>query len=192
MALEHALAAQWALLTQGGPEQLVKHMQAGYLLRTKAFAGALEDDPALTLHVPEEDLRTLHEVAGQVPAPGKEREWSMERVFDRFSGTPLFYDLYRELSGAVHPSYSTIQAHLNMNDGGDRLHQRGQKLLAHSSARATALASALAMDFIERCQAVPPTPSPIAGVAGAAGLPHDLAFSDQAPDLQPFKGEAPA
>lgn len=187
VALEHALAAQWVLLTRGGAETLVRHMEAGYLVRVKAFAGALNDtDSLLTSLVDAEDLAAFASVAAREPAPGTERSWSMERVFRRFAGTDLFYDLYRELSGAVHPSYETIQAHLDTrNAHPPRLNRAGALLSGHSSAQATALAAVLAMDFIERCQDHPPTPSPIAAIALAAGLPYDLAFSDQNPELQP-------
>lgn len=187
VALEHALVAQWVLLTRGGAETLVRHMEAGYLTRVKAFAGALnESDPALTSLVDAEDLAAFASVAAREPAPGAERSWSMERVFRRFAGTGLFYDLYRELSGAVHPSYETIQAHLDTrNDHPPRLNRAGAFLPGHSSAQAAALAAVLAMDFIERCQEHPPTPSPIAAIAVAAALPYDLAFSDQSPELQP-------
>lgn len=187
VALEHALAAQWALLTRGGAETLVRHMEAGYLARVKAFAGALGDsDPLLTSLVDAEDLAAFASVAARQPAPGNERSWSMERVFRRFAGTDLFYDLYRELSGAVHPSYETIQAHLDTrNEHPPRLNRAGALLSGHSSTQATALAAVLAMDFIERCQEHPPTPSPIAAIAVAAALPYDLTFSDQSPELQP-------
>lgn len=45
------------------------------------------------------------------------------------------------------------------------------------------------MDFMERCQVNPPDPSPVAVVTNAAGLPHDLALSDQAPHLQPANAQ---
>lgn len=137
VALEHALAAQWVLLTRGGAETLIRHMEAGYRARVKAFAGALNDsDPLLTGPVDAEDLAAFASVAAQEPAPGTKRSWSMERVFRRFAGTDLVYDLFRQLSGAVHPSYETIQAHLDTrNEHPPRLNRAGALLSEHSSRR---------------------------------------------------------
>lgn len=186
IALEHALAAQWVLLTRGGPETLVKHMEANYLARTRAFAGAIRDDPALSQFVDGADLAAFSAVAARVPAPGQERSWRMEQIFRRFADTDLFYDMYRELSGAVHPSYETLETHLDLAADGAprRLSKSGSPVSSYTCAKAAAMAAVLALDFVERCQEPPLDPSPVAAIANMYGLPHDMSFSDQRPDLQ--------
>lgn len=174
------------LLTRGGAEILVRHMEAGFLVRVNAFASAIRQTEGLTSLVDPKDIAALETVVTRQPAPGKERGWSMERVFRRFADSDLFFDLYRELSGAVHPSYETFQAHVDSRDEHRlRLNPSGAISSGHTSAQATALAAVLAVDFIERCQDQPPSPSAVEAIAIAAGLPHDLAFSDQTPELQP-------
>lgn len=187
VALEHALAAQWVLWTRGGPETLTKHMEAAYLTRTRAFARAVEGQPDLTQFVDQADLDALTEVASREPASGAERAWSMQTVFDRFSDTDLFYDMYRELSGAVHPSYATIQTYLGTGSDGvpATVSRRGHSGPSHTAAQAAALAGVLALDFLERCQDTPPQPSPAATIAVRVNLPHDLSASDRHPDRQP-------
>ncbi|NPD04867.1 hypothetical protein HN031_09255 [Nocardioides sp. zg-1308] len=187
IALEHALAAQWVLLTRGGPETLVKHMEASYLTRTRAFEGAIREDPALTQFVEEADLAAFSAVAAREPAPGQERSWRMEQIFRRFADTDLFYDMYRELSGAVHPSYETLETHLDLTADGAprRLSKSGSAVSSHTCAQAAAMAAVLALDFVERCRKPPPDPSPVAATANRYGLPYDMSFSDQKPHLQP-------
>lgn len=187
VALEHALAAQWVFWTREGPETLVKHMEAGYLARTRAFRDAVRDQPGLTRLVAQTDLDTLDELSRREPAPGGERGWSMQAIFDRFSDSALFYDMYRELSGAVHPSFATTQAYLEVGREGApaSLSRRGHPRLAYTTAQGLALAGVLALDFLERCQADPPEPSPAARIANRVNLPHDLSASDQHPKRQP-------
>lgn len=187
VALEHALAAQWVLWTHEGPETLVKHMEAGYLMRTKAFADAIRDQPDLTQFVDEADLVDFDAVVAREPAPGGERSWSMQQVFNRFADTGLFFDIYRELSGAVHPSFATLTTYMDLtSDDGRRssLSKAGRPVSSHTAAQATTLAGVFALDFLERCQVVPPDPSPAATVAARVHLPYDLSASDQRPDLQ--------
>lgn len=175
IALENSLAAQWVLLTRDGEQILVKHMEAQYLKRVRIFSAAAGD--------PEE----LADVATRSAAPGRERQWSAEQLFKRFADSDLFYDIYRELAGAVHPSYEILLAHLDveMLNATPTINRDG--LLNGHEAAATALAmgSIFALDFLERCLMNSPDPSPVAAIANLVGLPYDLSVSDQTPELQP-------
>lgn len=189
IALEHALTAQWVLLTDGGDEQLVKHLEHDYLTRTKQFSKALRDNPELSSGVDAGLLAQFEEVASRQSAPGRERSWSMQDVFARFDSSGLFYDSYRELSAAVHPSHGTITAHLDIaaEEGTQRIHPSGSGAAGSDEGFSTgvALASLWALDFIERCLTGQPGPSQAARIAVEVQLPYDLAFSDQAPERQP-------
>ena len=45
--------------------------------------------------------------------------WSVANACARFTDSPqLFYDIYRNLSGATHPSYGTILAYLDASPEG--------------------------------------------------------------------------
>lgn len=175
IALENSLAAQWVLLTRDGERILVKHMEALYLKRVRAFAAAV-DDPS-----------ELADIAARRAAPGDERQWSAEQLFKRFADSDLFYDIYRQLSGAVHPSYETILAHLDLRTPASKptISRHGDLNTDETATTALAMASIFALDFFERCLKDPPNPSPVAAIAELAGLPYDLGLSDQTPGLQP-------
>ncbi|GAB3922706.1 hypothetical protein GCM10029976_011820 [Kribbella albertanoniae] len=175
IALENSLAAQWVLLTRDGERILVKHMEALYLTRARAFSAAMEDPSELA------------DIAARSAAPGRERQWSAEQLFKRFADNNLFYDIYRQLSGAVHPSYETILAHLDLRMPASKqtISRNGDLNRDEIAATALAMASVFALDFFERCLKEPPRPSPVAAIAELAGLPYDLGLSDQMPELQP-------
>ncbi len=163
-------------------------MEHDYLRRTKELAGALRKDSELKREIEPDLLDRLDEVAGRQSAPGPERSWSMHAVFNRFDGSGLFYDVYRELSASVHPSFDTITAHLTLRaQGGGRSHPSGSGASEKDEgfSQGVALASLWALDFIERCLDGVPSPGRAAQIADAARLPYDLAASDQTPERQP-------
>lgn len=98
IALEHAVAAQWVLLTDGGAEQLVRAMGYRFMTRAHEFAQALDHPSELA------DVDSMTAVDGHL------RTWNIENIANRFADTGLFYDRHREHSQAVHPSYATLQA----------------------------------------------------------------------------------
>jgi hypothetical protein len=104
VAFEHALAAQWVLLTHGGEQRLVRHMEASHLLRAKEFSKAV-DDPL-----------ELRDIVDRSPADGPARSYSIPMACARFDQSGLLYNLYRHLGQSIHPSLETLRAYLNVNE----------------------------------------------------------------------------
>lgn len=185
VALEHSLTAQWVLLTHGAEETLVNHMTHSWMVRTQAFARATGTH---------DDLKSILDLD---PVAGRDGEFSSQRLFDRFDASGLFYDLYRDLLQAVHPSYGTFTAHITISDeirageqNPSRVSAAGTEQRLSSFASGTGLAAVLALDALERLVLGSPRLNEVADIANAAGLPHDLRYSDQSPVLQD-PGSAP-
>lgn len=175
VALEHAVAAQWVLLTAGGPEQLVRAMEHAFLTRAHAFSEALDHPPELA------GLDATQSVDGRL------RSWNIGNVMNRFATGGLFYDLYRELSGAVHPSYATLQAHTDIRTSHavTRIDRHGAETRVDCVAQVLGLSAVLAMDTLERIRTPDSRLDQVQAIARAAGLPADLASGDTRPDLWP-------
>lgn len=175
VAFEHALAAQWVLLTYEGEIRLVRHMEYGYLTRAKAFAHAT-DYP--------EDLKNI--VAAE-PADGPQRAWSIEMACARFDTSGLLYDIYRDLSQAVHPSYETLRTHIDIDRLGSspiRISGSGELKPMTELPRALGVSSVWAIDVLERLRDGQPNLAKIEEIAGAGVIPIDLARDDKKPELQ--------
>lgn len=173
VALECSVSAQWVLLTHGGEDRLVRAAEYQWITRAANLSAALGDPPEFA------------SVVATEPAPGELRSWSVTQVFDRFSDKGLFYDLYRDLTQSIHPSYGMIQAHIDLTPGAPpRLNRAGSIRPVHSTAQALGLSAVLALDALERMRAGQPGLASLEKVARQAGLPNDLALSDQQPHLQ--------
>ncbi|MCR1782206.1 hypothetical protein KVF89_06650 [Nocardioides carbamazepini] len=185
IALEHALTAQWILLTHGGELVVANHMKHSWMTRSRLFAEATGT---------QDELRPILDLD---PIPGNERSFSAQVLCHRFDESGLFYDLYRELSQGVHPSYGTISAHFEIvgevDDNQRALtstSRNGAAQRVDATATGLGLAAVLAIDAFERFRDGSPRLPEVEAIATAAGLPHDLRFSDQLPDLQKPSGSA--
>ena len=172
IGLESALSAQWVLLTYEGEDQLVRAAEYQWQTRVKEFSAAVGH--------PEE----LAKIVATKPLPGELRSWSITKACARFSDTSLFYDVYRDLTQAVHPSFGLIEAHAHLGDDRNVLDRSGGLKLLQSTPQALGLAAVLALDAFERMRSGHPLLRRIEEVAANAGLPNDLALSDQEPHLQ--------
>ena len=179
IAIEHALTAQWILLTRNGEQVVANQMKHSWMTRTHLFADATGTH---------DELKPILDLD---PIPGSERSYTNQMVFDRFDDTGLFYDLYRDLSQAIHPSYGTISAHIRIDNADDAgngpplLSSDGKEHRIDSLATGLGVAAVLALDAFERSRAGSPLLHEVEAIANAAGLPHDLCCSDQRPNLQP-------
>ncbi|MDP3950319.1 hypothetical protein [Microbacterium sp.] len=178
VALEHALTAQWVLLTKGGEETLVNHMKHSWMMRSQEFANATNTHDKLK---PILDLD---------PIPGSDRGLSARMLCDRFDSSGLFYDTYRDLSQAVHPTHGTITAHFEAvvaehgQNSSNRIAPAGGAERIGSCATGLGLAAVLAVDAFERLRDGSPRLHEVGKIATTAGLPHDLRYSDQVPGLR--------
>jgi hypothetical protein len=175
VAFEHALAAQWVLLTHEGEIRLVRHMEYGYLTRAKAFA-RVTDYP--------DDLK---DIATAEPADGPKRAWSIEMACARFDSSGLLYDIYRNLSQAVHPSYGTLRTHIDIDYLGSnavRISGSGDLKPMTELPRALGVSSVWAIDVLERLRVGQPNLAKVEEIARAGVIPIDLARDDKKPELQ--------
>lgn len=175
VAFEHSLAAQWVLLTHGGETQLVRHMEYSYLTRAKAFARAIDypDD--------------LSKIVATEPADGPERAWSVELACARFDTSGLLYDIYRDLSQAVHPSYTTLRTYINLDDRAAdavQISSSGELKPMTELPRALGVSAVWAIDVLERLRTGQPNVAKVENIARAGGIPVDLARDDKKPELQ--------
>lgn len=98
IAFEHALTAQWVLLTHDGEQELLVELQGQAHKRAKEF---------------HKGLGAPEEYAAMVSAEPPRSNWSVWNACARFTDSPqLFYGIYRSLSEATHPSYGTVRAYL--------------------------------------------------------------------------------
>jgi hypothetical protein len=185
VAFEHALAAQWVLLTEGGDQELVNWMNLWHHKRGRALAEALTpliSDPAMSvLALTESQLQTL------ISDPPDPSRWSVSNACDRFSGTKLFYDIYRNLSQAEHPSHALIATHLDIVPSG-----RQYKISAAGTLRpsgdvplALALSALWSLQVLEQIREGQPHAETVAQIGRESSLPADLRASDQHPERQP-------
>lgn len=180
LALEHAIAAQWVLFTERGEVTLKNWMEHSWLTRVEKFARAADNPPE------------LDDLVARPPIPGADRSFKMEDVFGRFDPSGLFYDTYRDLSQAVHPSFGTLQAHFDVSAQDraagtwpTRVNRNGAASPVSSTATGLGLAAVFAMDALARLREGQAGLDDVERIAAEAGMPHDLSFSDQHPERQP-------
>jgi hypothetical protein len=187
IAFEHALVAQWVLLTENGEDQLAQEMSLQDHRRSIEFVSAVRrsaiDEPALTESA--SLACELQALIGEKPSS----DWSVAMLCDRFSPTRLFYNIYRDLTQAVHPSYGLIGAYLEFTAPPESVvrgvNTRGAALQPAELTRSLALAGLWALYVLEVCRAGHPHAADVIQIGEAVGLPVDLRASDQRPHLQP-------
>lgn len=173
VALEHALAAQWVLLTYGGEQRLVRHMEAGHLVQAKEFSKAVGDPPE------------LKDIVGRSPADGSARSYSVQMVCKRFAEDGLLYSLYRHLGQSVHPSLETLRAYVNVYKlNSHNVDPAGTLHVPPDLYMSVGFSAVMAVEVLERMRLGQPRLSAIEEIARIASLPFDLARSDSEPHLQ--------
>jgi hypothetical protein len=172
VAFEHALTAQWVLLTYGGAKRLVRHMEASHLTSAKEFSKAVGDPPELS------------DIVSRSPVDGPARSYSCQMICDRFSQDKLLYNLYRHLGQSVHPSLETLRAYLNVHDlDSHKLSAIGAQV-PPDLYMALGFSAVMATEVIERLRRGQPKLAVIEKIAQVASLPFDLSLSDTKPHFQ--------
>ena len=144
--------------------------------------GRLASDPALSeLALDDSQLQAL---AGDRPDSSG---WNVPSICSRFSDTKLFYDIYRNLSQAEHPSVGLIAAHLAPAPGAGNhsISVAGALRPSDDVPRALALAALWSLYVLEQLREGQPHTATVAQIGREASLPTDLRDSDQHPDRQP-------
>jgi len=173
VAFEHALTAQWVLLTHDGEERLVRHMEASYLLHAREFSKAVG-------HPPE-----LKDIVDRPPAEGAARSYSVPMACARFDQSGLLYDLYRRLGQSIHPSLETLRAYLNVYDlEGHKVNASGTLQVPDDLYMSLGFSAVMAIDVLERLRLGQPHLEVVEKIAKAACLPFDLTRDDREPHLQ--------
>ena len=176
IAFEHALTAQWVLLTYDGEQQVLLELQEQAHKRAAEFHKGLGS--------PEEYAAMV----GQKPPAST---WSVWSACSRFTDSPqLFYDVYRNLSGATHPSYGTVLAYLDVDSEGKLtdLNPIGAAKPSDETPRALGVAALWALDAVEELRDGRPHIAELTAVGDAAELPTCLRDSDQHPERQHAPG----
>jgi hypothetical protein len=130
------------------------------------------------------DDSQLQALAGDPP---ESSGWSAANACSRFSDTKLFYDIYRNLSQAEHPSPGLIAAHLAAiaTPGQRTISVAGALRPSEEVPRALALAALWSLYVLEQIREGQPYAPAVEQIGRDASLPTDLRDSDQHPDRQP-------
>ncbi len=172
IAFEHALTAQWVLLTHEGEQKLLVEFQNEAHKRAKEFHNG---------------LGSPSEYAAMVGAEPPKSDWSVWNACARFADSPqLFYDIYRNLSGATHPSYGTVMAYLNITPDAEvtGLNPIGSASPCDETPRALGVSALWALDALEELRETQPHVLELTTIGNSAGLPTCLRDSDQHPERQ--------
>jgi hypothetical protein len=168
-----------------GEGELVNWMKKQQYVRAKEMAealGRLASEPSVAgLALDESQHQTL---VGDPPDPSG---WSVANACSRFSDTKLFYDIYRNLSQAEHPSLGLIAAHLSVTPEGVQSNISAVGALHPSGEvpRAVALSALWSLYVLERLREGQPNLATVVRIGHEASLPTDLRASDQHPERQP-------
>lgn len=191
IAFEHALTAQWVLLTERGELELKSQLDRYAYVRREKYVGSVrslsqsDESFAQAAHgLTDAELAAL---VGERPERGRR---SFEEVCRRFSSkdtADLLYDVSRDLSEAVHPSYGLIQSYLTFDPSWAPrgVDWRGANGNAGELIRASAVSGLWALYALEVCRKGQPNAAAVAEIGHHAGLPVDLRSSDRQPDRQP-------
>lgn len=192
IAFEHALTAQWVLMTADGERKLKASFDNNDHIRSDRFVkgvqslGRNDECFAQAAHgLTDAQLSELVHARSDAPGPA-----TVEGMCQRFASggaERLLYDIYRELSGAVHPSLSLLRAHLHFDSSGEvrQVDTSGQALGEKTFGRELALSAVWALYAVEVCRFGQPHVAEVGSMGMAAGLPVDLRNSDMRPDEQP-------
>ncbi|MDC9004097.1 hypothetical protein [Mycobacterium marinum] len=181
IAFEHALTAQWVLLTADGEIRLKAGFDYGDHIRADRFIKGIrqlgEEDqefPEAAHGLSADQLERLVRTRPDEPGPP-----NVEGICKRFSSggaENLLYDIHRELSGAVHPSLSLLRAHLHFTSTGQvsGIDSFGACDAPVMFGRELALSAVWALYAVEVCRFGQARMGQIAAMGTDAGLPVDL------------------
>jgi hypothetical protein len=193
IAFEQALIAQWVLLTARGEDRLKAQMDYGEHKRRKRFIdglrelGRADESFARAAHgLSDEQLKGL---TGSKPIvePGLPKFDGICALFGSRGAEDLLYDVYSDLSGGVHPSWSLVRAHLRFDAAGDvtGINPFGTGIAEVLFGRELALSALWALYSVEVCRSSQPRMNQVAAMGEEVRLPVDLRTSDQRPQDQP-------
>jgi hypothetical protein len=192
IAFEHALTAQWVLLTADGEVRLKAGFDYGDHIRTDRFINGVrrlgQEDQGFAEAAHGLSTDQLHRLVRTKPdEPGPPNVEGMCKRFASGGAENLLYDTHRELSGAVHPSLSLLRAHLHFTSTGEvsGIDSFGACDAPVMSGRELALSAVWALYAVEVCRFGQPRMGQVVTLGTEAGLPVDLRSSDQQPDKQP-------
>lgn len=192
IAFEHALTAQWVLMTADGERKLKASFDNNEHIRGERFVkgvqslGRGDEIFAEAAHgLTDAQLSELVQARSDGPGPA-----TVEGMCQRFASggvERLLYDIYRELSGSVHPSLSLLRAHLQFDSSGQvrQVDASGRALGKVTFGRELAMSAVWALYAVEVCRFGQPHMAEVHSMGMAAGLPVDLRLSDMRPDEQP-------
>jgi hypothetical protein len=192
VAFEHALTAQWVLLTADGERKLKAGFDNSDHTRTERFVrgvtllGRDDEDFAAGAHGLS-DTELLEIVQAKSDGAGPANVEGMCRRFAGDGADELLYYVYRDLSGSVHPSLSLLCAHWRFDAeakprGVNPFGGEGGKVML---GRELAMSALWALYAVEVCRFHQPRMAQVDSLGTAAGFPVDLRSSDQRPDNQP-------
>lgn len=178
VAFEHALTAQWIILTEGSEVIIANTVERSQSLVLKGLEPYTTDIPA--------ELRSL------LTLPKTEILPPFQSICSRFDRTGLLYTVYRGLTGSVHLSGATIAEHASVDPETERLtlhpHPRS-KTPPNDFEMALGWSAVLAKTALERLLLDDTDLLQVAAIAHAARLPHDLTSDDRQPERQPARRE---
>jgi hypothetical protein len=155
VAFEHALTAQWVLLTDSAEKWLaVWFSERDYVRRSRYVEAVVElgnnDTSLAALHGL--SSAELESIAGQ--RPEKSSFPTFEQMCARFDSTGLLYDVQRDLTQSVHPSNGLVIAHLLRNEDATPrgVDWRGTSGFPGELLRGLALAGVWALYALEVCR----------------------------------------
>jgi hypothetical protein len=175
VAFEHALTAQWVMLTRDGAQRLLRDFRR-HNRNTLGDFGRWADLP----HQFRDYLNERLTDGDQLP--------TVQSICDRFTGnTKKAYAVYRSLTGGVHPSAATLLRHIDLDPAGGivRLKAGSGSELPTDLALALGWSAVMAAYVVEGLRQGKPRVNRVLGIARIAGLIADLAAVDSQPDLEP-------
>lgn len=175
IAFEHALAAQWVLLTDGGEQHLLDAMRVELDKRTRGVYDGLGQPPEYAAMVDEQRPNASYTV------------WNACSRFAEPNTAKLFYDIYRHLGEGAHPSIGSLTGYVSIDiqRGAVRRWERSGTLRrCEEISSGLALSALWAMDALEELRTGQPNVAQLNEVGDAAELPYTLRHSDRRPHLQ--------
>lgn len=174
VAFEHALLAQWVVLTSGSETLLANSIAKSHSRILRGLEPHAQTIPT--------------ELSSLLDLPDAERVPPMDQICGRFDRTGLLYLIYRGLTGAVHLSGASIAEYVSVDDetGVIVLHARPRSLTPPTDFEmALGWSAVLAKAALEMLLDDDSDLVEVAAIARDAGLPHDLTFDDRYPEQQP-------
>jgi hypothetical protein len=171
-ALQHAVTAQWIVLTHDGEREVVAEMKRVHKATVQDFSASVE--------LPEE---LLAHAASLVSHQGPARDFW--RMCERFSTDKSLYVMFRRLSDAVHPSLKTMNAHLDADDerGVFGIIPRSPTTPDPDVLLCMAVSALLALSAVESLRNLQRRMQEVHAIADRWQVPVDLRGDDQDPGL---------